>query len=619
MSENWNVGDWIRNRWQIHRILKGGMGVVYIVYDRDWQEVFAAKTFQDQFFDHNPAAAEQFKREALGWVHLDTHPNIAQARFVETVNGKPYLFLEYVSGGDLQAWIGTPRLISDLSTVLRFGIQFCDGMAHAIEKGITAHRDIKPQNCLVTDDLTLKVTDFGLAKVGHGLVHDTLGGSSESHEHERDQGFSRTGESAGTPAYMAPEQFDDFKHVDLRADIYSFGVMLFQMVTGRLPFLASTWTEFERLHQQQPPMLAALENKEISHLIGKCLAKRPEHRWQDFSGIRKRLGAIYTSVTRLPPPTPVRGHQLDAAGSCWKAVSLSALGKHEEALTAADLSVLMDDASPSAWIAKGVALQHLRRAPEAIVCFDRALALSPANAIAWANKGLAIKERGELQMGLACQERALALQPLNEKTWSNIGSVLWALGRHDEGLEAYDRALALNPNYAIGWFNKGSALHEGGAFGKAIDCYRRAVSLNPRLDYAWFRMGVSLEELRRPEEALVCYDQTLSLVPTDTLALSNKAGVLQDLNRGDEALAYLDRALAVDRTNGTVWHNKGSLLLDLKRFREAIAAFKQAQALGMADASRGIAFCLQRLRTTDTGDSRQEGYRSWNGDNLWTH
>src|SRR5579862_9377397 len=84
---------------------------------------------------------------------------------VEKIQGKPFLFLEYVSGGDLAAWIGTPRLTEDISQVLRFAVQFCDGMIHALSKGIRAHRDIKPRNCLITVDGTLKVTDFGLAKL----------------------------------------------------------------------------------------------------------------------------------------------------------------------------------------------------------------------------------------------------------------------------------------------------------------------------------------------------------------------------------------------------------------------------------------------------------------------
>jgi len=108
MARNWNVGDRLENRWEIHKIFRGGMGVVYIVHDHEWNEALAAKTFQDEVFARSPSIAPMFTREALAWVQLGMHPNIAQASFVQEIEGKPVLFLEYVSGGDLSEWIGTP-------------------------------------------------------------------------------------------------------------------------------------------------------------------------------------------------------------------------------------------------------------------------------------------------------------------------------------------------------------------------------------------------------------------------------------------------------------------------------------------------------------------------------
>ena len=257
------------------------MGIVYIVYDHEHHDAYAAKTFQDEAFTRNPATADRFTQEALAWINLDVHQNVTQACFVKNIERKPFLFLEYVSGGNLSRWIGTPRLSEDLPQVIRFAIQICDGMTHALSKGIKAHRDIKPQNCLITEDGTLKVTDFGLAKVfddasvadlGSGETvgeEKTPGGLSGSLSGRQlgseasaqltpnvpglSIGLSRSGAAAGTCTHMAPEQFDDAKHVDVRADIYSFGVMLFQMVTGRLPFVGRTWQDFERLHKTQPP------------------------------------------------------------------------------------------------------------------------------------------------------------------------------------------------------------------------------------------------------------------------------------------------------------------------------------------------------------------------------
>jgi Serine/threonine protein kinase len=100
MAANWQIGDCIRNRWEIHKILRGGMGIVYIVYDHEDHEAYAAKTFQDEVFARNPATAKRFTQEANTWVNLDIHQNVTRAQFVQTIQGKPLIFLEYVSGGD---------------------------------------------------------------------------------------------------------------------------------------------------------------------------------------------------------------------------------------------------------------------------------------------------------------------------------------------------------------------------------------------------------------------------------------------------------------------------------------------------------------------------------------
>src|SRR5690242_5781947 len=116
MPAEWQIGDRIQNFWEIYDILRGGMGVVYIVrrYDGNLLETYAVKTFQDQIITRWPRIRDRFQKEALMWVNLDVHPNVTAARFVQIIEGKPYIFLEYVSGGDLSRWVGTPRLTEDL-------------------------------------------------------------------------------------------------------------------------------------------------------------------------------------------------------------------------------------------------------------------------------------------------------------------------------------------------------------------------------------------------------------------------------------------------------------------------------------------------------------------------
>src|SRR5262249_34183647 len=157
--------------YEVLRTRKGGMGEVFIVKGLQSREILVLKSFRTDVFEAVPRLAELFRREALAWIQLDVHPNITRAHLVETIDGRPFLVLEYVGGGDLPKWIGTPRLLEGLPKVLRLSLQFCDGMNHALSRSIKAHRDVKPANCLLTSRGVLKVTDFGLAR----LVDDLAG------------------------------------------------------------------------------------------------------------------------------------------------------------------------------------------------------------------------------------------------------------------------------------------------------------------------------------------------------------------------------------------------------------------------------------------------------------
>ena len=296
----WQPGEIVDGRWEIARVLRGGMGIVYVGYDREWREAFAAKTFQDEIFARSPEVADRFVREALAWISLDAHQNIAEARRVERIEGRPLLFLEYVSGGDLSSWIGSPRLIRDVGRVLSLSLQFCDGMAHAAAKGLVAHRDIKPGNCLITEDGVLKITDFGLA-----IVADDEGSEPP----------------AGTVPYMPPEQFEPSTRIDARADVYAFGIMMFEMITGARPFRGTSNAELIWQHcMQQPPPLVGAPAR-LAEIVSKCLAKQPEERFRDFAELRAELGAVYRDETGREPPAAVAGGAGGAAPLHNKALS----------------------------------------------------------------------------------------------------------------------------------------------------------------------------------------------------------------------------------------------------------------------------------------------------------
>jgi serine/threonine protein kinase len=341
------VGDWIASRYEIFAVHPGGMGVVYVAIDRlgtPGRSVVAIKTLRDEWLLDEEWKA-RFAAEGELWVSLGSHPNIVHAYSVEEFDGKPHILLELVNGGDLRKRIGTPEL--DVATALHLGVQFCLGMEHAIRQGLHCHRDVKPGNLMIDEDGILKITDFGLA-----VIRDELQAASpraadgtipladvtptglieyadpsdrppapvekppdpesflETSARATDDGsafhsdenlrITQTGSLLGTLPYMAPEQFRDSKAVDVRADIYAFGVVLFQMLTGELPFHGRTIARLDRAHTNYaPPSVVhaipkkhAREAEAIDEIVQTCLKKDPGERFQTMEELRRALSRI---------------------------------------------------------------------------------------------------------------------------------------------------------------------------------------------------------------------------------------------------------------------------------------------------------------------------------------
>ncbi|MFO0889215.1 MAG: serine/threonine-protein kinase [Isosphaeraceae bacterium] len=394
MSGVRGIGDWIGERFEVFDIHEGGMSTVYVAHDHlktSGPAVVALKTLKDELISHR-IRRSRFATECRLWVQLGRHPNIVQAHAVEILEGKPYVVLELVQGGDLIRWIGSPRL--DLAQALRFGIQFCQGMEHAVRQGLSCHRDIKPGNLLITQDGVLKITDFGLARIceemvavrpelpdgsiplaeaprspqriiftdprdqparplgllnpeprGQGVAKSrapstpagdqarslrvqarpAAASPADASASQRrrtattvdkepsdfqgmpetaDPRLTRSGARMGTGAYMAPEQFRDPASVDVRADIYAFGVVLFEMVTGRLPFKGRSLDMLDRQHSKyDPPSIIPLLPRGLSRvaepvdqLVQRCLKKDPADRFRTMSELRKALQGLLSRV-----------------------------------------------------------------------------------------------------------------------------------------------------------------------------------------------------------------------------------------------------------------------------------------------------------------------------------
>ena len=263
----------------------GGMGEVYRARDTRLGREVAIKVLPaDKLPD--PTRRARFEQEARA-VAAFQHPHIVTIYEVESAGGVDFTVMELVAGKTLDALI--PGHGMRLGEVLRIAIPLADALAAAHGAGIV-HRDLKPANVMVTPEGVVKVLDFGLAK-----LTQADGGGEDDTTLDARAGLSRPGTVAGTPAYMSPEQATGGA-VDARSDIFSFGAVLYEMVTGRRPFGGGSSAEMlAALLKEQPKPPGELVpdvTKELERIILRCLRKEPGRRFQHMVDVKVELQEV---------------------------------------------------------------------------------------------------------------------------------------------------------------------------------------------------------------------------------------------------------------------------------------------------------------------------------------
>jgi serine/threonine protein kinase len=269
-----------------YRLLKklgaGGMGIVYLARQESLDRQVALKVLSRELAA-KPAFVQRFQREARVMARLD-HPNILRCYGVGEQRGLHYLAMEYADGGSVEGWLKKLGRLS-LADALHITLACARALLHAHELNLV-HRDIKPDNLLLTAKGVVKLADLGLAKA-----------------QDDDMSLTRTGTGAGTPLYMAPEQARDVKHVDGRSDLYSVGCMLYRFLAGEMPFTGSTLVElidaktkgkFAPLRQKNAEAPSRLEL-----IVDKMLAANPAHRYQSCAELVKDLEELGLAGDRL--------------------------------------------------------------------------------------------------------------------------------------------------------------------------------------------------------------------------------------------------------------------------------------------------------------------------------
>lgn len=507
-----SVGDTIGRQFRVADVKQGGMGRVYVVRainDCGTQPRCVLKSVlsfqrwrvrhvgdsESRLVSRYAQLLFRFRREAMYWVRLADHANIARALGVFEITGRPYLLLEYADSGDLGEWIHAGRL--SLSTALDFAMQFCAGMIHAVNSAGLTHRDIKPANVLIHQGSTIKISDLGLARAWVDseplamLEGDVPRGSDMSYV------------GGGTRAYMAPEQFHSLRDADTRSDIFSFGAMLFEMLTGQQLFRRTDAREAAVTNLQLPvahelnPAVPPL----VSTIVSRCVAYDREARYTSFEHVAKQIARTgLVQKTQIVSALASKFVNSRPAKRDWnrEVWSLLSLGQFSAAEQLSQNAVRNDPTYHGHWLNRGKALAELKRYSEAHQCYARAAELNPRDVQCWFNVAYALVVMGRAEEGLRAAEKAIEVDASCSEAWDAAGCCRDAVFGPRDAVGYFRRATKIGQIVGLGgenwraWNNLGRCLTKLGQDDEALTCFQKAVELNPSVDRAWFEIACIL-------------------------------------------------------------------------------------------------------------------------------
>ena len=317
------------DRYRVQSLLgAGGLGIVYSARDPKLERAVALKFLHEERTG-DPAMLERFRREARVLSALN-HPNICAVYDIAEADGRIFIVMEYVPGKTLEEWIGSRGL--RVLEVIKYASQIAEGMAKAHDAGIV-HRDLKPSNIMVTDTGQVKILDFGIAK----LSRPSSMGDTTATLTAMAGGQTEEGAIVGTLAYLSPEQAEG-KPTDARSDIFAFGAVLYEMITGVKAFRRNSRaaTLAAILNEDPKPIrdFVPLVPVELEKVVARCVRKDPETRLRSMADLSLALRELkddsasvgfQASAAAAPQPRPKRALPYLAAAAATLIVATAAV------------------------------------------------------------------------------------------------------------------------------------------------------------------------------------------------------------------------------------------------------------------------------------------------------
>jgi tetratricopeptide (TPR) repeat protein len=619
----------------------GSWGVVYVVRELDREsagrpEVMVAKAMRPQFAADKDRM-NRFEQECNYWLSIGTYKHTVRLFFVDRFDSQVLAFGEYVKSdglpNTLRGWLDDNLV--ELEFALRFGLHILWALGFARGRGLIAHLDLKPENVLVTPAGVAKVTDWGLSRMVPAEVKAPAVLSGSPYRYIDGSGLAAGG--LGTRGYAAPEVAAPGYVPAPAADLFSFAVMLGEMLTGQRP---SAGTGAAGLLPALNP-LGRRHQVSVADQLAACLSARPQDRPQSTDELISTLAAAFEELTGVPAePVPGRAQE-KPSDLGQRAYGLLMLGRSAEGLalqaeairrvtpdkekSGQPMTILMDY-KEHGWklVTDETRLTELENAmhadpanPEPLksaISFNKVanrldhalelchqlLELTPDDPAALQQCAGVLVELGRRREALDCLDRSIAIEP-DASRWLDRAQLLTDEGDPAQALRSYERAAALDRGSARALTGLGVMLARTGDHKRAVQVLRRAVKKSPSTATAWYTLGASLyalnphalnrhalnrhalnrhalnrHALNRRKRVRAAVLKALEADPGCAPAL-NLLGVLAQQD-GDEqaALAYFRRATSTDPGYAKGWFNAGTVYEVAEQFGKAREAYERA-------------------------------------------